>query len=99
MRRLDHPDAERFMEAELDNDFGQMSQHMSQTYFAMLMHPQHAFFTYLMGVVRGVMDAAQTADFVNCRPPVTAVADVGRCVCGDHAMRIPASHSRAVDLS
>lgn len=99
MRQLGSAEAEAYLEAEVNNVLGQISALSTQTYFGMLLHPQHAFWTYLMGVVRGVMDVAQTSDYLHCRPPVAVVSSVGKCVCGDRPARIPRVQSTATDSS
>jgi len=45
---------------------------------------------YIIGVLKGMMDVAQTADWEDCKLPVveTGIQGLGRCACGDKAYRI-----------
>ncbi|NBX19070.1 MAG: hypothetical protein EBR09_17130, partial [Proteobacteria bacterium] len=48
---------------------------------------------WLLGVVRGIQDVAQTLDWDNCKLPVvdSGLRSYGQCACGDVAHSIPAA--------
>ena len=56
-------------------------------------HVIDVFLAWLLGVVRGVQDVAQTLDWDNCKLPVvdTGLRSYGLCACGDDASSIPES--------
>ena len=62
---------------------------------AMIQYAYHhldILLAYIIGVLKGVMDVAQTADWEDCKLPVveTGMQGLGRCACGDQAYRISA---------
>lgn len=60
-------------------------------------HAMDASITFAQGVLNGVMDIAQAADFDRCKLPDITQSRIDGCVCGDAEMRIP-RHNRSSSL-
>ncbi len=52
--------------------------------------------TWVVSVIKGMMDVSQTAYFENCKLPVvdTGLQSLGLCACGDEQYAIPAVEKR-----
>ena len=66
---------------------------VTRTFVSWAFHGLDVFFAWLLGIVRGIQDVAQTLDWDNCKLPVvdTGLRSYGRCACGDAAQSIPAA--------
>lgn len=59
-----------------------------------IVHMFDATVSYMIGVVTATESLLATVDWRHCRPPVAAMADTSRCVCGDTAHGIPDDRKR-----
>jgi len=60
-----------------------------------VVHNWDAALSYAYGIVTGMMDVAQVADWSHCKMPSLVNADVSECVCGDKKNTIPPALKRA----
>lgn len=63
-------------------------ENLQRSAFEPFAHVLDAGFSYMLGIVHGLQDFLQTVDWYHCKPPVTHVASVSRCVCGDEAFSV-----------
>ena len=70
-----------------------MTDTVTRTFAAWAFHTLDVGFAWMIGVVRGIQDVAQTLDWDNCKLPVvdTGMRSYGLCACGDIAYSIEES--------
>ena len=70
-----------------------MTDTVTRTFAAWAFHTLDVGFAWMIGVVRGIQDVAQTLDWDNCKLPVvdTGMRSYGLCACGDIAHSIEES--------
>jgi hypothetical protein len=68
-----------------------------RTFVSWAFHMVDTTLAWLLGLVRGIQDVAQTLDWDNCKLPVvdSGLRSYGRCACGDEAHSIPAAAKQA----
>jgi hypothetical protein len=83
------PNTEKSMTVALNDVYTGISD-LTITYeYGVLIFGLDALFSWLIGVVKGVMNLEQVMDLSSCKFPSFENNKVGSCVCGDNPGRIP----------
>lgn len=96
---------ERMRELNVREDLDEVSSIVTEIQDIVRMQPYDKIshildsgFAYLIGIVDGIMDVAQTIDFQKCKLPDITLDSIHQCVCGDLAMQIPIDKRQGSDL-
>jgi hypothetical protein len=83
------PNTERSMTVALNDIYTGISD-LTITYkYGVIIFGLDAFFSWLIGVMKGIMNLQQVMDLSSCKLPSFENNNVGSCVCGDNPGRIP----------